>query len=104
MKKSLNSIINNIGIEDQNILNDVDITGVSMYSKSINEGNIFVAIKGLSSDGHDFIDQAINSGASAIVTNGCDLGPYLFRKLKWMTHEKHYLQLQPNTMADLQMI
>ena len=75
MKKSLNSIINNIGIENQNILYDIDITGVSMNSKSIDEGNIFVAIKGLSSDGHDFIDQAINSGASAIVTNGCDLGP-----------------------------
>ena len=75
MKRSLNSIINNIGIENQNILHDVDITGVSMNSKSIDEGNIFVAIKGLNSDGHDFIDQAINSGASAIVTNGCDLGP-----------------------------
>ena len=75
MKKSLNSIINNIGVENQDILHDVDITGVSMNSKSIDEGNIFVAIKGLSSDGHDFIDQAINSGASAIVTNGCDLGP-----------------------------
>ena len=75
MKKSLNSIINNIGIKNQDILYDVDITGVSMNSTSIDEGNIFVAIKGLSSDGHDFIDQAINSGASAIVTNGCDLGP-----------------------------
>ena len=75
MKKSLNSIINNIGIENQNILHDVDITGVSMNSKLLDEGNIFVAIKGLSSDGHDFIDQAINSGASAVVTNGCDLGP-----------------------------
>ena len=75
MKKSLNSIINNIGIENQNILHDIDITGVSMNSKLLDEGNIFVAIKGLSSDGHDFIDQAINSGASAIVTNGCDLGP-----------------------------
>ena len=62
-------------MDNQNILHDIDITGVSMNSKSIDEGNIFVAIKGLSSDGHDFIDQAINSGASAIVTNGCDLGP-----------------------------
>ena len=75
MKKSLNSIIKSIGVENQNILHDIDITGVSMNSKLIDEGNIFVAIKGLSSDGHDFIEQAINSGASAIVTNGCDLGP-----------------------------
>ena len=82
MKKSLNSIINNIGVENQDILHDVDITGVSMNSKSIDEGNIFVAIKGLSSDGHDFIDQAINSGASAIVTNGCDLGPISVPQVK----------------------
>ena len=82
MKKSLNSIINNIGLENQDILHDVDITGVSMNSKSIDEGNIFVAIKGLSSDGHDFIDQAINSGASAIVTNGCDLGPLSVPQIK----------------------
>ena len=88
MKKSLNSIINNIGVENQDILYDVDITGVSMNSKSIDEGNIFVAIKGLSSDGHDFIDQAINSGASAVVTNGCDLCncrrlcPSVFRSLE----------------------
>ena len=78
----MNSIINNIGVENQDILHDVDITGVSMNSKSIDKGNIFVAIKGLSSDGHDFIDQAINSGASAIVTNSCDLGPLSVPKIE----------------------
>ena len=82
MKKSLNNIINNIGIENQNISHDIDITGVSMNSKLIDKGNIFVAIKGLISDGHDFIDQAINSGASAIVTNGCDLGPLSVPQIK----------------------
>jgi len=82
MKKSLNSILNNIGIDNQNNLHDIDITGVSMNSKLIDEGNIFVAIKGLNSDGHDFIDQAINSGASAIVTNGCDLGPISVPQIK----------------------
>ena len=82
MKKSLNSIINNIGIKNQDILHDIYITGVSMNSKLINEGNIFVAIKGLSSDGHDFIDQAVNSGASAIVTNGCDLGSLSVPQIK----------------------
>ncbi|MEL1225093.1 MAG: Mur ligase family protein, partial [Candidatus Neomarinimicrobiota bacterium] len=66
----------------QNISNDIYITGVSMNSKLIDEGNIFVAIKGLNSDGHDFINQAINSGASAIVTNGCDLGPLPVPQIK----------------------
>ena len=82
MKKSLNNIINSLGIENQNISHDINITGVSMNSKLIDEGNIFVAIKGLSSDGHDFIDQAINSGASAVVTNGCDLGPLSVPQIK----------------------
>ena len=82
MKKSLKNIINNIGIDNQNISHDINITGVSMNSKLIDKGNIFVAIKGLSSDGHDFIDQAINSGASAVVTNGCDLGPMSVPQIK----------------------
>ena len=82
MNKSLKSIINNIGIKNQNISNDINVTGVSMNSRSIDEGNIFVAIKGLNSDGHDFIDQAINSGASAIVTNGRDLGPLSVPQIK----------------------
>ena len=82
MKKSLNSIIKSIGIENQNILHDIDVTGVSMNSKLIDKGNIFVAIKGLISDGHDFIDQAINSGASAVVTDGSDLGPLSVPQIK----------------------
>mgnify|MGYP001226088115 FL=1 len=82
MNKSLKSIINNIGIKNQDISNDINVTGVSMNSRSIDEGNIFVAIKGLNSDGHDFIDQAINSGASAIVTNGRDLGPLSVPQIK----------------------
>ncbi len=36
-------------------------------SKLIKEGQIFVAIKGHTVDGHDFIDEAIKNGASKIV-------------------------------------
>tara|TARA_B100001778_G_C18584986_1_gene629412 strand:- start:578 stop:2029 length:1452 start_codon:yes stop_codon:yes gene_type:complete len=82
MKKSLNNIISNIGIMNQNILHDINVTGVSMNSNLVDEGNIFVAIKGLNSDGHDFIDQAIDSGASAIVTNGRDLGSLSVPQIK----------------------
>ena len=82
MKKSLNNIISNIGIKNQKILHDINITGVSMNSNLIHEGNIFVAIKGLNSDGHDFINQAIDSGASAIVTNGRDLGSLSVPQIK----------------------
>ncbi len=53
---------------------DIEITGVERDSKQIKEGYIFVAIKGFTSDGHKYIENAIESGAKAIVIEeGCDL-------------------------------
>ena len=36
-------------------------------SKKVKKGQIFVAIKGHTVDGHDFIDEAINNGAIKII-------------------------------------
>lgn len=36
-------------------------------SRKIKKGDIFVALKGISSDGHDYIDSAIKNGASKVV-------------------------------------
>ena len=69
MIKSLKTIISSLNVESQNIFQDINLTGVSINSNSIQKDNLFVAIKGFDLDGHDFIDQAIESGASAIVTN-----------------------------------
>ncbi|MBR3162925.1 MAG: UDP-N-acetylmuramoyl-L-alanyl-D-glutamate--2,6-diaminopimelate ligase [Clostridia bacterium] len=53
---------------------DIDITGIEYNSKNIKEGNIFVAIKGNNTDGHDYISEAINNGAKVIfIEEGCDL-------------------------------
>ena len=38
-------------------------------SRQIELGDIFVAIKGINTDGHDYIDAAIKNGASKIVAN-----------------------------------
>jgi UDP-N-acetylmuramoyl-L-alanyl-D-glutamate--2,6-diaminopimelate ligase len=43
------------------------ITGIKIDSRDIEPGDIFVALKGLSNDGHDYIDQALQSGAAAIL-------------------------------------
>ena len=43
------------------------VSGVSIDSRTIKEGQIFVAIKGDNFDGHDFIGDAIKKGASGIV-------------------------------------
>lgn len=44
-----------------------EITGLSMDSRSIKNGHLFVCIEGLKSDSHDFIEQAINNGAKAVI-------------------------------------
>lgn len=43
------------------------IKGIALDSRKVMDGCLFAAIKGESVDGHDFIDQAINAGASAIL-------------------------------------
>jgi UDP-N-acetylmuramoyl-L-alanyl-D-glutamate--2,6-diaminopimelate ligase len=49
------------------ISEDPEIAGIQSDSRKISQGELFVAIKGLSSDGHDFMEKAIEQGASAIV-------------------------------------
>lgn len=44
-----------------------DITGISYDSRKIRPGDMFVCIKGLKSDGHKYIDQALSSGAAALL-------------------------------------
>lgn len=46
-----------------------DVTGVEYDSRHVKPGSVFVAMHGESSDGNRFIDQAIQAGAVAIVTD-----------------------------------
>ena len=48
---------------------DIDITGIKTNSNEVTSGDLFVCIKGVNSDRHDYIDDAINNGASAIVVS-----------------------------------
>jgi UDP-N-acetylmuramoyl-L-alanyl-D-glutamate--2,6-diaminopimelate ligase len=45
----------------------LDIKTVCFDSRKVSEGALFVAFKGVTSDGHDFIRQAVEAGATAIV-------------------------------------
>ncbi len=46
---------------------DVDINGVNIDSRRIENGHLFIAMKGTVVDGHAFIDKAIGQGARAIL-------------------------------------
>jgi len=50
-----------------------DITGIAYDSRNVEEGNIFVCIKGFASDGHKYIKGAAERGAvCALVQKGAD--------------------------------
>src|SRR5579863_3393746 len=48
---------------------DPSVSGVEYDSRRVKPGSVFVAMRGESSDGNRFIDQAIQAGAVAVVTD-----------------------------------
>ena len=48
-------------------LPDLEVTSISADSRRVLPGSLFVAIRGETKDGHDFIGEAVRAGAAAIV-------------------------------------
>ena len=67
MKNNLNQILKEI-IKDTEIPN-IPISGISTNSVNISPGELYIAIKGSNFDGHDFISEAIQNGAAAVVAH-----------------------------------
>ena len=63
----LSELLNRAGIEAAAGDNDPEITGIYADSRQVIEGSLFVAVKGITVDGHDFIGKAIEQGAVALV-------------------------------------
>ena len=47
---------------------DTEIGAITCDSRQVKEGSLFIAVKGVDRDGHDYIDAALSSGASAVVS------------------------------------
>lgn len=45
---------------------DVEIGGIAIDSRMVKPGDLFVALRGGSADGHDYIRQALDNGAAAV--------------------------------------
>jgi len=58
-------------------LPDVDIESIHYRAQEVVPAGMFVAIEGQAADGHDFVHQALQKGAAAIVVQQAPLQPYL---------------------------
>ena len=63
------------GVEFLSQSGNPDVTGVEYDSRRVKPGCVFVAMRGESSDGNRFIDQAIQAGAVAVVTDSPEERP-----------------------------
>jgi len=49
------------------IVDDVEVTGFALDHRQVAPGNVFGAFKGARSNGEDFIPEAVQRGAVAVV-------------------------------------
>lgn len=64
----LRQLINSIGYyKSGSFPQDFEVKGLSCNSNKVSTGYIFVAIKGVNEDGHNFIAQAIKNGARVVI-------------------------------------
>ena len=49
--------------------NDVAVSGIAVDSRTVKPGDVFFALAGVKTDGARFVDQAIASGAAAVVSD-----------------------------------
>ncbi|MBE9466952.1 MAG: UDP-N-acetylmuramoyl-L-alanyl-D-glutamate--2,6-diaminopimelate ligase [Bacteroidetes bacterium] len=70
--KTLNKILQNLNVTKIIGGADIDIADINFDSRKIGNNQLFIALKGVQSDGHNYILKAIEKGAVAIV---CELLP-----------------------------
>ncbi|NLM50687.1 MAG: UDP-N-acetylmuramyl-tripeptide synthetase, partial [Clostridiaceae bacterium] len=63
----LREIVNNIKHELVRGSLDIEISGISYDSRKVKKGDLFVAIKGFTTDGHKYIESAVQNGAVAVI-------------------------------------
>ena len=70
---------------------DIDINQITTDSRAVKEGSLFIAIKGFETDGHNYIEKAIENGAEVImIQEGYD-----YKKL--LQYENITLVMVPDT-------
>ncbi len=65
--KKLKDILFGVNINSVYGNTDIKISDISFNSRKVIKKSVFIAITGYKNDGHDYIDKALDNGASAII-------------------------------------
>lgn len=63
----LQDLFKNVDVLEHKGAADIDVAGVNIDSRQVKDGDMFIAVKGNSADGHAYIGKAIEQGAVCIV-------------------------------------
>lgn len=63
----LRDVLYKVGIRSVRGSTEVEISDIQIDSRKVQPGAVFVAVKGSASDGHQFIQKAVENGAAAVV-------------------------------------
>jgi UDP-N-acetylmuramoyl-L-alanyl-D-glutamate--2,6-diaminopimelate ligase len=63
----LQNILYKVSIRSVKGNTNIEVTNLQIDSRKVSKGSCFIAIKGTATDGHAFIDKALQNGASVIV-------------------------------------
>ena len=70
----LEKLLSNVEIIENNTDGGIDIPGVCYDTRVMRDGELFIAIRGYQTDGHNYIEEAVRRGAVCII---CEEAPAL---------------------------
>lgn len=80
----------------------IDISNIEFDSRNVIEGSLFIALKGSTSDGHNYIETAIEKGAKRLYAKVCQFKKREFATLILWIPVKLWGLLQQNITGTLQ--
>ena len=80
---NLNDILKGLDIANITGNINIDITNIAYDSRKVEENTLFICIKGFNSDGHKYIESAIEKGAKAfLIQDDVNIEGYTFIKVE----------------------
>lgn len=65
--KQLKDLLYKVSIDSVIGKTDIEVNDMQFDSRAISSGDVFIALKGVATDGHEYIEKAVSNGAVAVI-------------------------------------